>query len=161
MAIPAYMYIRDDGNTLIKGSVDVEGREDSIEITGFSHNITLPTDALTGKTTGTRRHSSIILQKDFDSSSPYLYKAVTNGQTLRSAEIKWYNIDEHGQEVEYFNMFLEHVRVVGISPIMHDTKDPQKDRHNHLECIELRYEKITWKYCNGNLICSDCWNERA
>ncbi|HBH6934673.1 TPA: type VI secretion system tube protein Hcp, partial [Enterobacter cloacae] len=27
MAIPAYLWIRDDGNTVIKGSVDVQDRE--------------------------------------------------------------------------------------------------------------------------------------
>ncbi len=32
MAIPLYMYIKDDGGADIKGSVDVYGREGSIEI---------------------------------------------------------------------------------------------------------------------------------
>ena len=29
----------------------------------------------------------------------------------------------------------------GVSPVMHDTKDPTKEKHTHLECVELRYEK--------------------
>jgi type VI secretion system secreted protein Hcp len=29
MAIPVYMYLKDDANNLIKGSVDVYGRENS------------------------------------------------------------------------------------------------------------------------------------
>ncbi|WP_067701914.1 Hcp family type VI secretion system effector [Erwinia sp. ErVv1] len=161
MAIPAYMWLKDDGGADIRGSVDVKEREGSIEINGFSHNLSLPTDAMTGKVTGTRKHSSVILQKEFDSSSPYLYKAVATGQTLMSAEIRWYNINDAGQEVEYFNMLLEGVKIVGMSPIMHDTKDPAKEKHNHLECVELRYERITWKHCVGNLLFSDCWNERA
>jgi type VI secretion system secreted protein Hcp len=44
---------------------------------------------------------------------------------------------------------------------MHDIKDPAKEKHNHLERIELRYEKITWTYKDGNIIHSDSWNERA
>ena len=150
MAIPAYLWLKDDGGADIKGSVDVQDREGSIEITGFSHNLSIPTDLMTGKITGTRKHSAVLIQKEFDSSSPYLYKAVATGQTLKSAEFKWYKINDAGQEAEYFNILLESVRVVGVSPVMHDTKDPTKEKHNHLECVELRYEKITWKYCTGD-----------
>jgi type VI secretion system secreted protein Hcp len=39
MAIPAYLWLKDDGGALIKGSVDVAKRENSIEITSFSHNL--------------------------------------------------------------------------------------------------------------------------
>ena len=103
----------------------------------------------------------MIFQKEFDSSSPYLYKAVSKGQTLKSAEFKWYHINDAGQEVEYFNIFIEGVKVVSISPLMHDIKDPTKEKHNHLELVELRYEKITWKHCDGNIMFTDSWNERA
>lgn len=39
-------------------------------------------------------------------------------------------------------MLLEGVKIVGVSPVMHDTKDATKEKHNHLECVELRYEKL-------------------
>ncbi|GAB2950033.1 Hcp family type VI secretion system effector [Hafnia psychrotolerans] len=161
MAIPAYLWLKDDGGADIKGSVDVNNREGSIEITSFSHNLRLPIDPLTGSITATRHHSAMVFQKEFDPSSPYLYKAVSKGQTLKSAEIKWYHINDAGQEVEYFNMLIEGVKVVSISPLMHDVKDATKEKHNHLEVIELHYEKITWKHCDGNIMFTDSWNERA
>ena len=55
---------------------------------------------------------------------------------------------------------LENVKLVKVAPLMHDIKDPAKEKHNHLERIELRYEKITWTYKDGNIIHSDSWNER-
>lgn len=116
MAIPAYLWLKDDGGADIKGAVDVQDREGSIEILGFGHGLYLPTDNMTGKITGTRVHSALVFEKEFDSSSPYLYKAVAKGQTLKSAEFKWYKIDDAGQEVEYFNMYLENVKVVSICP---------------------------------------------
>lgn len=161
MAIPAYLWLKDDGGNPIKGSVDVQNREGSIEILSFSHGLLVPTDNSTGKITGTRLHAPLVIEKEFDSSSPYLYKAVATGQTLKSAEFKWYRINDAGQEAEYFNMLLEGVKIVGVSPVMHDTKDATKEKHNHLECVELRYEKITWKYCDGNIMFTDAWNERA
>ena len=101
MAIPGNMWIYDDGGALIKGGCDVADREFSIEFKGFHHNLSIPTDNATGKPTGTRQHSPMIIVKEFDYSSPYLYKAVATGQNLKSAEIKWYKISDAGQEVEY------------------------------------------------------------
>lgn len=159
MAIPAHLWLRGDGDALIKGSSDVNEREGSIEIIGFGHGLHIPTDNNTGKITGTRIHAPMIIEKEFDSSTPYLYKAVATGQSLRSAEIKWYRINDAGQEVEYFNMLLEGVKVVAVMPTMYNTKTVEKC--NHMERIELRYERITWKYNDGNIQYSDAWNERS
>lgn len=160
MAIPVYLWLKDDGGSDIKGSVDVRDREGSIEVNGFVHNLRLPTDAFTGKITSTRQHTPVVFQKDIDSSSPYLMKAVATGQTLKSAQFKWYKINDAGQEAEYYNMLAENVRVVSVTRLMHDTKDPAKEKHNHMEMVELRYDKITWKYCDGNVQFTDSWDER-
>jgi type VI secretion system secreted protein Hcp len=160
MATPIYLWLKDDGGADIKGSVNVQKREGSIEIVAQDHSLYIPTDNNTGKLTGTRIHTPFRITKEIDASSTYLYKAVSSGQTLKSAEFKWYRIDDAGQEVEYFNTTLENVKVVKVAPVLHDIKDPAKEKHSHLEEIELRYEKITWTYKDGNLIHSDSWNER-
>lgn len=160
MAIPAYLWLKDDGGLQIRGSVSIANREGSIEVLGFGHGVYLPTDPSTGKATGSRKHSPITFEKVFDSSSPYLYKAVATGQVLKAAEFKWYEINHSGQEEEYFNMQLEGVRVVAVCPLMHDCKNPATERYNHLESVSLSYEKITWKYNDGNHVFSDAWNER-
>ena len=41
MAIPAYLWLRDDGGNPIYGSVDVQNREGSIEVLSFSHGLAL------------------------------------------------------------------------------------------------------------------------
>ncbi|WP_259463127.1 type VI secretion system tube protein Hcp, partial [Klebsiella pneumoniae] len=79
----------------------------------------------------------------------YSYCLVFQGATSK--------ISDAGQEVEYFNMLLEGVRIVSISPTM---ASPEDKNNNHLESVELRYEKITWKHCDGNIIFTDAWNER-
>jgi type VI secretion system secreted protein Hcp len=155
------MWIKDDGGADIKGSVTVSGREGSVEVVAFDHAVKIPTDANTGKLTGTRVHEPIVFTKETDASTPYLYKAVSSGHTLKAVEIRWYKIDDAGKEKEYFNTKLENVKVVGVTPKMHDIKSPAFEKHNHLESIELRYEKITWSYKDGNIIHADSWNERA
>lgn len=86
---------------------------------------------------------------------------MTTGQTLKSAEFKWYAINDAGQEAEYYNIKLENVKVVSVAPVMHNVKNPATEKFNHMESVQLRYEKITWTYKDGNIIHSDAWNERA
>lgn len=158
MAIPGNMWLYDDGGALIKGGCDVQHREYSIEFKGFHHNLSTPTDNFTGRPTGKRIHSPMMIVKEFDYASPYLYKAVATGQALQKAELKFYKINDAGQEVEYFNILLDGVRIVSVSPVM---ASPTDTNNNHLETVEMRYEKITWKHNDGNIIFSDAWNERA
>ncbi|KOY60220.1 hypothetical protein AM629_20575 [Photorhabdus heterorhabditis] len=51
MAIPAYLWLKDDGGADIKGSVDVQNSEGSIEIVALEHALHIPTDNSTGKLT--------------------------------------------------------------------------------------------------------------
>lgn len=158
MAIPVHMFIKDDGGAVIRGGSDVMHREGSIELRGVQHLLSIPTDNNTGKLTGTRQHAPFMFEKEIDSASPYLYKAVATGQTLKEAEIKWYRISDAGQEEEYFNILMEDVKVISISPIMHDTRNCPGT--GHMESVAMRYAKITWKYVDGNIQYTDAWNER-
>lgn len=161
MATPAYLWLKDDGGTDIKGSVDVYGREGSIEILGLNHCVALPDDNAMGKATAAREHAPFTFDKETDASTPYLYKAVSTGQKLKSAEVKFYHINEAGQEVEYFSTLMEGVTVICIGPVMYDVKSQYGEQRNHLDVVELMYEKITWRYVDGNIIHSDSWNQRA
>jgi len=160
MAIPVYMFLTDDAGNTIKGSVDVKGREHSIEVLGLHHGVSLPTDDASGKLTGKPTHLTYLIEKEIDSSSPYLYQALSAGKNLKSAELKFYRINHAGQEEEYFNTLLEDIKVVTVLPLMHDIKDGTKEKFNHMEAVELRYKKITWHYLDGNIIHSDSWNNR-
>lgn len=64
MPTPPYMWLKDDGGADIKGSVDVQDRDGSIEIIGLSHGINLPVDSANGKITGTRQHSPMMIEKE-------------------------------------------------------------------------------------------------
>ncbi|MEJ2042647.1 MAG: Hcp family type VI secretion system effector [Reinekea sp.] len=159
MAIPAYLWLLDEQGTEISGSVNVAGREGSIEILEFDHNIYIPTDNDSGELTGTRKHGAVRIVKAFDSASPYLFKACCNGQKLSSAKIVWYKIDETGQEVPYYEHILEGVKINSYSPQMANVKDPSLERIPHVENVALRYEKITHIFLDGNISASDSWTE--
>ncbi|AIO33724.1 type VI secretion system effector, Hcp1 family protein [Burkholderia cenocepacia] len=155
MPIPAHMWLKDDGGTAIRGSSTVQGREGSIEIISFGHGVNLPVDGANGKITGKRTHSPVAFEKEFDAATPYLYKAVATGQTLQSAEIKWYRINDAGKEEAYFVMLLEGVKVCGINPGMANTRLSQATALNHMEAVSMMYERITWYYLDGNVKYTD------
>lgn len=161
MAIPVYLRLKDDGGSAIRGGVEVLGREGSIEVTYLDHAVTLPTDPFSGKITSTRNFNTYAFEKEIDCSSPLLYKALTTGQCLQSAEFVFYHINHAGQEEPYFLTTLDKVRVVAVIPLLLDIKAPEYQQHNHIEYIELTFEKITWHYLDGNLMHSDSWDGRV
>jgi type VI secretion system secreted protein Hcp len=152
MPTPAYVWFKD-----IKGSVKIEGREDSSEVMEFHHDLHIPADPKSGSLTGVRVHGPIILTKAYDSASPDLYERCCTGKTIKEVEIKWYAIDETGAEKEYFIHKLEKVKVAAMKAYMPNTKDPDKERYVHLEEVSLMYEKITWKFVEGNVEFTDAW----
>ncbi len=80
MAIPVYLFLKDEGGNVIKCSVDVNGREGNIEVLGLHHMVNLPVDNASGNITGVRQHMAYMIEKEIDSSSSWLYKALTTIQ---------------------------------------------------------------------------------
>lgn len=156
MPIPAYMWINDGA---IKGGCTVAGREDSIEVLEFNHEVRIPTDPDTGSLTGTRKHESFRIVKAFDQSSPLLYKAVCEGLTYEKVKLDWYKIDDKGAEICYFTHVLEGVKVCSVRPMMYNVKDKNFERFVHMEEVSLRYGKITWTYPDGGYEHTDSWLE--
>ncbi len=76
---------------------------------------------------------------------------------MKKAIIRMYRIIDAGIETEYFNIILENVKVTTVSPYL----APNGMSSTHLATLELRYEAITWKYTEGNIIYRDTWNDRA
>lgn len=154
MPLPAYMNIPD-----IPGSSKVQGRENQIEVLGFVHQLHMPTDRKDGSATGTRVHNDFIITKNFDKASPKLYQYLCNGRIINNATLTWYRIDEQGSEKAYFEHKLENARITKIRPFMPDVDDPAKEQYKHMEEVSLRYEKITWKFLDGNVEWTDSWIE--
>ncbi|ELY2495980.1 type VI secretion system tube protein Hcp [Cronobacter muytjensii] len=160
MAIPAYLWLLDETDQPVKGSVNIHNREGSIEILEFMHSVDLPVNRLTSKITSKRIHSDIALLKEIDIASPYLYRAVTTGRKFNKAELKFYKININGHEEEYFRITVENAIINEMTSLMMDDKDPLFGKHNHLEAFYISYEKITWHYIDGNIIHSDNRNKK-
>ena len=148
MSNPAYLWLTDANGSPVPGGSMVSGRLGAIELKAVAHHLSIPVSGNTGRLTGTRVHTPIAVQKEFDKTTPVLFRALCENQTLKSATIKMYQIDDAGIEREYFNIILENVKITGITPNLF----PGSGTGTHTETIELRYEAITWKHCDGNIV---------
>jgi type VI secretion system secreted protein Hcp len=158
MAIPLHLWLKDEGGADIRGSSQVFGRIGSIEVLSLAHGIHAPADQQTGRLMGGRCHRPLTIEKEIDKASPLLYRAVAKGMPLQSAELKWYRINEAGDEEEYFNMLMRNVKVVSVSPRVPNIKDHANSGRNHFEVVEFMYEEIQWNYLDGNIAFKDGWN---
>jgi type VI secretion system secreted protein Hcp len=157
MSNPGYLWLTDENGSPIIGGCMVAGREGSIELREVAHDMFIPSDGHTGRLTSTRVHTPFIFQKEFDRTTPILCRALCYNLILKSATLKMYRITESGFEKEYFNILLENVKITRITPTLY----PSAQTGTHMETIYLHYESITWKHCEGNIICKDSWNNRA
>lgn len=91
MPIPAYLWLKDDGGAKIRGNVDVDNREGSINVIAFSYSVNLPVDAATARIRGSARmlqslskrrsiHQALIFIK------PYQRDRRLRARNLESAE---------------------------------------------------------------------------
>lgn len=154
---PACLWLTDENDSPIIGSCLMPTRTGSIELRAVNHHVWLPTDNNTGKLTGTRLHTPVKIQKEFDRTTPLLFRALCEGRILRSATLKMYRINEAGLEVEYFNIAMANLKITAITPNLH----PAGMTSTHLEDIDFRYETITWIYTEGNIMYRDSWNDRC
>lgn len=160
MSVPAYLWLYNKSGSLIQGGSQVLGREGAIEMQSFNHGLHIPYDHNFGRLTGTRVHDQLSISKEFDKATPYLYRAVSTGEPLQKAIIKWYQINETGIEEEFMHFILDNVKIVAVTPVMHNFKSTSGLNNNPTESISLAYEKITWLYLDGNIQFSDSWNQR-
>jgi len=161
MAMPAYLWLYDAVGNLLQGGSNVLKREGAIELLSFNHGIHVPFDSYTGRLTGTRVHDYLTITKEFDKSPPYLSRATACNEKLQKAIIKWYRTSEAGMEEEFMHIIMEDVRIIGISPVMHNFKSSAQVNSTPTESISIGYSSITWKYLDGNIQFTDQWNIRA
>jgi type VI secretion system secreted protein Hcp len=154
MPLPAYLEIAD-----IPGSSKVQGRENWIEVLGFSHEVYMPTDRKDGTAAGTRVHKGLTVVKNFDKASPKLYQFLCNGKVIGNAKLHWYRINDDGTEEEYFTHTLTGARIISVRPYMPDVDNPANEQYKHMEEVAFRYEKIEWNFKDGNIMFSDSWTE--
>jgi type VI secretion system secreted protein Hcp len=157
MPMPAHLTLEGENQGVIEGNCEMAGRENTILVQAFNHEIHIPRDPQSGLSTGKRVHGAMSIVKKFDNASPKLYQALCTGEHLKNVTIKWYRIDPTGQEEHYFTHVLEDAILVAMKPYMPNCLDPATESYTHMEELLFTYKKIMWTWVIDGIEAEDSW----
>ena len=144
-----FLSIESEADGIIKGDVTQAGKEDSMEVIGFSHEVTSPRDATTGLPTGKRQHRPLTIVKEIDKASPTLMQALAGSDNLPMVKLRFYRVDASGTEENYYTIELVNAQIVSLRQ--------QATSAGATEVIAFQYQKIIWTIQDGGITAEDDW----
>ena len=157
MPMPAHLEVTGESQGKIDGSNEQQGRENTMLIEAFEHEIKIPRDTQTGLAVGKRIHNPFTITKLYDKASPKLYQALCTGEHCSDVTLKWYRIDPTGKEEHYFTHRLVNAIIVSIRPYMPNCYDAATESYGHMEEVAFTYEKIIWTWEPDGIETEDSW----
>jgi len=157
MALNSYLSVKGETQGDINGSCTQAGREDKIEIFGWSHEVVSPRDAASGLPTGKRQHKPLTVTKAIDKSTPLLMNVLTNNENVTEFRLDCWRPAKTGQEEQYYSIELVNGNVAGIRAEQLNNKYAENMSHEVREHVSFTYQKITWTWQDGGLTASDDW----
>lgn len=157
MALNSYMRLTGETQGEVKGSVTEAGREDSMEIFGWSHEVISPRDAASGLPTGKRQHKPISVTKPVDKASPILMNILTNNENITEWRLDAWRPARSGKEFQYYTIELVNASIAGIRQEQLNNQYPENMKHEVREHIIFTYDKIIWTWHDGGITAEDDW----
>ncbi|MFC1607861.1 type VI secretion system tube protein TssD [Candidatus Latescibacterota bacterium] len=154
-----FLKLNINGND-IRGNYLAEGEHaEWINIYGFHHEIITPREEASGLLTGRRQHSQLKITKLIDRTTPLLYKALTENETVVSARLDFMRPDpsDTGTWQQYYTIELENGYIAGITNQSIGIMVDGKYKYLDMEEISFTYQTITWTYQDGGITAFDSW----
>lgn len=157
MALNAYLTLTGESQGKVIGSCTQSGREDMMEIYGFSHEVLSPRDAASGTPTGKRQHKPIVITKAIDKATPLLMRMLATNENIPSWKIDFYRPSKKGAEEQYYSIELKNASIESIRPEQLNNKYPENMPHELREHVAFVYQKIVWTWNDGGIQAEDDW----
>ncbi len=157
MALNAYLRLKGETAGEVKGSVTQAGREDSIMVIGFEHDVVSPRDAASGLPTGKRQHMPITITKEIDLSTPILYQIMVQNENIPEWKMQCFQPSAAGQEQQHYTITLTNASIAGIRAEMLNNKYSENMQHKEREHVSFCYQKIEWTWEEGGISTQDDW----
>jgi type VI secretion system secreted protein Hcp len=160
MPTSAYLTLKGQKQGEIIGSVTLKGRENSILVHSFDQEIMEPRDPASGLPTGKRQHQPVLIVKEVDKSSPKLWTALVNNETLVTWVLRFWSIDasQSPLEKEVYTVTLTNASIASMREFMEDNQDPAQAKLPLQEQISFTYQKIEWVWTEGAITAQDDWD---
>lgn len=157
MPMPAHMTMKGETQGEMAGNCEMQGREGTMLVQEFEHQIYIPSEIQTGLSSGKRVHGSFTVTKVFDKASPMIYQALCTGEHLSEVVLKWYRINIQGQEEHYFTHTLYDAIVKEVTQYMPNCLDKSTDGYTHMEKVACTYRRINWAHEIDSTMAEDDW----
>ncbi|GMQ82700.1 MAG: Hcp family type VI secretion system effector [Rhodothermia bacterium] len=159
MASAGFMFVTASGSSISgESSVTSEGRENSIQIVEVQHDVLVPSDSMSGVSTGTRQHRTLRVTARVDKATPMMYQAWASNAPCE-VQLRFWRPDRTGSgiETEYFQIELTGARVASVK--MHWPNSLRADTAAIQEQVEygFTYHTITWTFLTGGISFQDDW----
>jgi len=149
MALNAYLKMEGEKLGPIVGGVTQKGREGSILVVAFNHEIVSPRDAASGLPTGKRQHKPFVITKELDKASPLIAHALVQNEIIKKFRLDFWRPSGTGAEVQYYTVELFNASVASFREEMLDNGYEENRRLHEREHVAFVYEKITWTWQDG------------
>jgi type VI secretion system secreted protein Hcp len=160
MALNGYLNLTGETQGAINGSCDQAGREDKIEVYGWSHEVISPRDAASGLPTGKRQHKPFNVTHCVDKASPLLMTVLTTNENISEWRLECWMPNASGDEVQFFTVELINANIAGIRMEQLNNKYAENMQHEVREHVAFTYQKIMWTYNEaggGSIQSEDDW----
>lgn len=157
MALNAYLRLKGATQGEIKGSVTQAGREGSIMVIAFEHEVISPRDPASGLPTGRRQHKAITITKEIDRSTPLLMNALTHNENITEWELRFWQPSATGKQVQFYTIQLVNASIASIRQEMLNNRYPENVHHKEREHVSFCYQKIIWTFEDGGITAEDDW----
>jgi len=153
--LDAYLWVTGQTQGQIQGSVTQAGREGSMQIVEFAHNVSQAIDSASGLPSGKRQHRPIRVTKPVDKASPLLANALINNENLTSVRIDFWRPNSNGSEEQFYTVELVNARITSIS--QHHGSTPELLPTPTQETVTLVYDTIVWTWQGSGISAQDDW----
>ena len=162
MPYPFYISIEGTKQGAFKGEVVAREGTGHGKIAGVRYfcETTSPRDVATGQASGKRVHKPIMFSKEWDASSPQLFKALVTNELLTKVLFEFIRTDENGQDEVHFRVTLTSANIASIKSYV-DLTDATGDAYDahELEDVEVTFRKIEIENMTAKTSAVDDWTK--
>jgi len=113
MAFAAYVSFKGTKQGQFKGETIKGNRKDKwVAVLAFGIGVESPLDNATGQASGKRKHSPIVITKEWGAASPQIFQALATNEILSSVEIQITQGNGSGKETVYHTISLTNAQIV-------------------------------------------------
>lgn len=146
MEFAGYMTIQGSVQGNIEGSSIRKGRENSIDLFSFKHELKLPFQSQQNIGNGPVVHQPLSIVKEVDKSSPKLFQALVEKEKLTKVVLEWYRYTNTGEELVYYRIELTNAHIITMAPWTPSVDTKESEYLRFMENLTIAYEGISWSW---------------